>query len=219
MGYLILSIVVFGALFLIYNSLTASQKISFRSSSKEDISLKPEKKTKPETNVIAYLSEFDELLKKYNIKANTTYAFFDVLEAIIDEGKNFVKESLKKIMLSDASKMEIAKNMVEKYNELRNNPYNYEINWGYTDINSPKIYDTAIGEWANKFGMTEQFNEKPRETFEKIISEKIFQYGINSFLDSLKVKFEFLEKNLNSGNLERIHELLDEVKSTILDRT
>ena len=177
-----------------------------------------EKDSKEETydkNTVAYMSELEELINKYNIDTNDSYAFFKLLNAIIKDGKKFAIEKFKQILNSDMDLKSIAERFLEEYEKLKSEKNELKFNWGQKDKNSKPISASILSEWAKEFGLEDELKKEPRKAFELIIREKLYQYGIDSVLKKLKVEREYIEKYLETNNVERLKELLDETIETI----
>lgn len=166
---------------------------------------------------VFYLSEFDELLKRYKISIENPDAFFDMLSGVVKDGKVYAKKELMKAV--ETQETVDPKTQAEKfltvYSKLSETPPVLEFVRGAKDKNSPKIYSTALESWATKFGLERELKDNPEQTFIRIIKENLYQYGINSTLERVKVFKTNLEKELASKNLEMVGKLMDMIKKEL----
>lgn len=167
------------------------------------------------TEPVAYLSEFDELFRKYNIDTNDPLGFSKILEAIIRDGTEFARNALEKILLSNDEITTKAEKFLNEYEKLRSTDAELNFKWGVKDPRSRGINTSNLSVWPSEFGLEEQLKSEPRKTFELIIRKKLYQFGINSMLKKLEVERDFIKENLNKNNVERLKELMEDALQKI----
>lgn len=206
--------------YVIYQILSsgATQPRTRTKESKEKIAPRTIQKGETKRDMF-YLSEFGELLQRYGIDPNNSNAFFEILSEVIREGKIYAKKELMKAfeMKDESDFKSQSEEFLKVYNKLSEIPPTLEFNRGPRDTNSPKIFSTALESWAKKFGLERELRENPEQTVMKIIRENLYQYGINSTLERLKVFKANLEKELASNNFEMLGKLLEMTRKELYD--
>lgn len=183
----------------------------------ETRSLKTETKTEPEERFF-YLSEFEDLLNKYGLPQDKPEVFFELLNEVIKEGKTYARESLLKVIKDENLDLKSkAEEFLKVYKNLRQTPPVLKFELGKKNNNTPKIYISALESWAMQFGLEKELKENPKQTFIKIIKENLYQYGINSILNKIKVYTTHLEKEFTSDNLETLKNLMDMIERELND--
>ncbi len=161
-----------------------------------------------------FLSEFRDLLQRYAISPQSSNAFFDMLSAVIRDGRVYAKEVLLKALREkvETDYQSWTAAFLDVYNKLKETPPTLEFKLGPVDTSSPKIYLTALESWASKFGLEKELKENPEKTAIKIIGKNLYQYGIFSVLEKLEYFKNNLEKESAHNNFEmlgKIYELIE----------
>lgn len=167
------------------------------------------------TEPVVYLSEFDELFRKYNIDTNDPVAFSKITSAVIEDGAEFARNALEKILLSNDEITTKAEKFLNEYEKLKSTDAELNFKWGVKDPRSRGINTSNLSVWSSEFGLEEQLKSEPRKTFELIIRKKLYQFGINSMLKKLEVERDFIKENLNKNNVERLKELMEDALQKI----
>lgn len=162
-----------------------------------------------------HLSEINDLIKKYGLDENDPNSFFNMIDLIIKEGSRFAAIEINKIAESEESDELKAQKILNKIRELKLGQFKMQINWDKIDPNSPKIFPDALEKWAIEFNLYDDLKLKPRDTIKKILEEKLFNYGIENLINKLKVKIEFIEKRLNENDIDKLKNLIEDIKKVI----
>ncbi|MEM5810173.1 MAG: hypothetical protein QW156_04775 [Candidatus Aenigmatarchaeota archaeon] len=169
-----------------------------------------------------YLSELEDYLKDYALDPKDQFSFFKLREKIFEEGKQFVRSEIEKIVNSEKAFDEKIAELIHKFEEIEERPPKLKPpKWEKKDKNTPKIYYSAIYDYIKEIKIDTE-HEKPRDVFYRVLNE-IYWRGIQTALSNVKSdiqRLKMLSKSVDvnkSKRLLKLNDIIERLKKGVSD--
>jgi hypothetical protein len=160
-----------------------------------------------------YLSQFNNLLKKFNLSPDNIDNFSKLREKLQSEGRNKAKNCLMKIIHDKEDLKEKARKIIEGCKELEKEKYEIIIEPPKSD-DSPKIYPSIIKMYIQELKLKADTQKDFEEAMKNVLNH-IYHLGITEVLDRIKVELSYLEKGVEEGDIEAIKREIENIKNEI----
>lgn len=161
-------------------------------------------------NLITYISIFKPLLERFNINPKDLYAFFDLKDAIIREGK--IQSAVRIYDALKGDTLTQARRVIDEYTKLKDEILKLDFEYFKEETDSQPIYKGTIEAFVKEYRLEVLYENNPMKALESLVKEKFINFGKDLVLSRLEIPIKSLEKALKEGNIEQIEFDLSEIR-------
>jgi predicted small secreted protein len=166
-------------------------------------------------NLITYTSIFQPLFIKFNLNPNDSFVFFDLIDAIIKEGKIQSARRISEALESSGDTITKAKSVISEYTNLKDKPLYLDFEPSQEDPSSQPIYKGSIESFVKEHKLEILYDNDSKEALMRLVREKFINFGKNLFLDRLEIPINSLISGLKENNIERLEFELSEIRKIL----